>query len=104
MLEARRSAAAEVEEVDEAVGGSDRPVGGCTGLSTGGVAWRRRAAAVEALVRGPMLEKSLSRRFRLIRQFQKKKKKDFRVCDSIMQTLFNIFRGRAKGLPKYYIS
>lgn len=69
MLEARRSAAAEVEEVDEAVGGSDRPTGGCTGLSTGGVAWRRRAAAVEALVRGPMLEKSLSRRVKLIRQF-----------------------------------
>lgn len=67
MLEARRSAAAEVEEEDEALGGSDRPAAGCTGLSTGGVAWRRRAAAVEALVRGPMLEKSLSRRVKLIR-------------------------------------
>lgn len=66
MLEARRSAA--VEEEDEAVGGSVRPAGGCTGLSTGGVVWRRRAAAVEALVRGPMLEKSLSRRVKLIRQ------------------------------------
>lgn len=69
MLEARRSAAVEVEEEDEAVGGSDNPAGGCTGLSTGGVAWRRRAAAVEALVKGPMLEKSLSRRVKLIRQF-----------------------------------
>lgn len=55
MLDALRSAAVEDEEEE----GSERVAGGCTGLSTGGAVWRRRAAAVEALVRGPILEKSL---------------------------------------------
>lgn len=50
MLEARRSAAVE--------DGSGR-AGGWTWPSTGGAGWRRRAAAVEALVRGAILEKSL---------------------------------------------
>lgn len=57
MLDALRSAAVEDEEE-----GSGRVVGGCTGPSTGGAVWRKRAAAVEALVRGPILEKSLNRR------------------------------------------
>lgn len=60
MLDARRSAAmvdvAGEEEDDE---GSGMPVDGCTGPSAGGVVWRRRAAAVEALVKGPILENSL---------------------------------------------
>lgn len=47
MLDALRSAAVEDEEEE----GSGRVVGGCTGLSTGGAVWRKRAAAVEALVR-----------------------------------------------------
>lgn len=55
MLDALRSAAVEDEEEE----GSERVAGGCTGLSTGGAVWRSRAAAVEALVRGPILEKSL---------------------------------------------
>lgn len=53
MLEARRSAAVEDE------GSEGRTGPGWTWASTGGAGWRRRAAAVEALVRGPMLEKSL---------------------------------------------
>lgn len=50
MLEARRSAAA--------VAGSERPLD-CTALSTVGAGCLSRAAAVEALVRGAMVEKSL---------------------------------------------
>lgn len=53
MLEARRSAAVEDD------GSEGRAGPGWTWASTGGAGWRRRAAAVEALVRGPMLEKSL---------------------------------------------
>lgn len=56
MLDALRSAAVE----DEEEGGSGRAADGCTGPSTGGAVWRKRAAAVEALVRGPILEKSLN--------------------------------------------
>ncbi len=41
--------AAAVEDEEEE--GSGRVVGGCTGPSTGGAVWRKRAAAVEALVR-----------------------------------------------------
>lgn len=55
ILEARRSAEVEVEEGD----GSGRTGPAWEGFSTLGVGWRRSAAAVEALVRGPMLEKSL---------------------------------------------
>lgn len=58
MLDALRSAAID----DEEEGGSGKVDGGCTGPSTGGAVWRKRAAAVEALVRGPILEKSLKRR------------------------------------------
>lgn len=50
MLEARLSAAA--------VAGSDSPLD-CTALSTAGVGCLSRAAAVEALVRGAIVEKSL---------------------------------------------
>ena len=53
MLEARRSAAWEDE------GSEVRAGPGWTWLSTGGAGCRRRAAAAEALVRGPILEKSL---------------------------------------------
>lgn len=59
MLEARRSAAA--------LAGSERPLD-CTALSTAGAGWRSRAAAVEALVRGAMVEKSLREREREARQ------------------------------------
>lgn len=58
MLDALRSAAID----DEEEGGSGKVAGCCTGPSTGGAVWRKRAAAVEALVRGPILEKSLKRR------------------------------------------
>lgn len=59
ILEALRSAAAEEEEEDEVEEGSGRTGPAWEGFSTGGAGWRRRAAAVEALVRGPILEKSL---------------------------------------------
>lgn len=59
ILEALRSAAAEEEVEEEEEEGSGRTGPVWDGLSTGGAGWRRRAAAVEALVRGPILEKSL---------------------------------------------
>lgn len=58
ILEALRSAEEE-EEGDEEEDGSGRTAPVWEGFSTGGVGCRRRAAAVEALVRGPILEKSL---------------------------------------------
>lgn len=62
ILEALRSAAAEEEEEEEVEEGSGRTGPAWEGFSTGGAGWRRRAAAVEALVRGPILEKSLKKR------------------------------------------
>lgn len=61
MLEARRSAAADddVEEEEEGSGST----AACPGPSVGGAGFRRSAAAVDALVRGPM-EKSLQGRER----------------------------------------
>lgn len=59
ILEALRSAAAEEDDEEEAEEGSGRTEPAWEGFSTGGAGWRRRAAAVEALVRGPILENSL---------------------------------------------
>lgn len=60
MLEALRSAEEEEEEEDgDEEDGSGRTGPAWEGLSTAGAGWRRSAAAVEALVRGPILEKSL---------------------------------------------
>lgn len=76
ILEALRSAAAEdeeeveeVEEEEEEEEGSGRMGPAWEGFSTGGAGWRRRAAAVEALVKGPILEKSLEEDQKVIFNF-----------------------------------
>lgn len=69
ILEARRSAEVEVEEGD----GSGRMGPAWEGFSTLGLGWRRSAAAVEALVRGPILEKSLEDEAKITIKSKKKR-------------------------------